>query len=189
MHTRDRAAVAEKMRDAYDRCALAQDSTRGGFVAYVRVTFDVVEQVHHGTTDYALAAWLDWRRAHPEPVRRARGVLDYLVPDMEGDRTIETPALMVEAADGEQLALTGCSWLCRLVTPPGGVVLDPFCGSGSTGKAAAVEGFGFIGIDRERPYLDIAAARIWHAHGGGGLYAPERPAVLELAEALDPSAP
>jgi hypothetical protein len=110
MDSRDRAAVAEKLRDAYDRCALAQDSTRGGFVAYVRVTFDVVEQVHHGTTDYALAAWLDWRRAHPEPVRRVRGVLDYLVPDMEGDRTIETPALMVEAADGEQLALTGCSW-------------------------------------------------------------------------------
>jgi len=51
-------------------------------------------------------------------------------------------------------------WLCRLVTPPGGVVLDPFCGSGSTGIAALEEGFGFIGMDLEAEYLDIAEARI-----------------------------
>lgn len=50
--------------------------------------------------------------------------------------------------------------LCRLVTPPGGVVLDPFMGSGSTGKAAALEGFGFIGIEREAEYIEIARARI-----------------------------
>lgn len=51
-------------------------------------------------------------------------------------------------------------YLCRLVTPPGGVVLDPFMGSGSTGKAAIMEGFRFIGIEREQEYLDIARARI-----------------------------
>jgi site-specific DNA-methyltransferase (adenine-specific) len=51
-------------------------------------------------------------------------------------------------------------YLCRLVTPPGGTVLDPFCGSGSTGKAAVLEGFGFIGIDMESEYVEIAAARI-----------------------------
>ena len=51
-------------------------------------------------------------------------------------------------------------YLCRLVTPPGGVVLDPFMGSGSTGKAAALEGFRFIGIEREAEYLDIARGRI-----------------------------
>lgn len=51
-------------------------------------------------------------------------------------------------------------YLCRLVTPPGGVVLDPFMGSGSTGKAAALEGFDFIGIEREAEYLAIADARI-----------------------------
>lgn len=51
-------------------------------------------------------------------------------------------------------------YLCRLVTPPGGVVLDPFMGSGSTGKAAALEGFRFIGIEREAEYLEIARARI-----------------------------
>jgi DNA modification methylase len=51
-------------------------------------------------------------------------------------------------------------YLCRLVTPPGGIVLDPFMGSGSTGKAAVLEGFQFIGIERELEYLEIAKARI-----------------------------
>lgn len=51
-------------------------------------------------------------------------------------------------------------YLCRLITPPGGVILDPFCGSGSTGKAAVLEGFDFIGIDTDADYLAIAEARI-----------------------------
>jgi len=51
-------------------------------------------------------------------------------------------------------------YLCRLVTPPGGVVLDPFCGSGSTGKAAVLEGFDFIGIEMDEEYAEIAEARI-----------------------------
>ena len=51
-------------------------------------------------------------------------------------------------------------YLCRLVTPPGGVVLDPFMGSGSTGKAAMREGFRFIGIEMDADYLAIAEARI-----------------------------
>jgi len=51
-------------------------------------------------------------------------------------------------------------YLCRLVTPPGGVVLDPFMGSGSTGKAAMLEGFRFIGIERDPEYHKIAQARI-----------------------------
>ena len=54
------------------------------------------------------------------------------------------------------------TYLCRLVTPPGGTVLDPFMGSGSTGKAAIREGFNFIGIERESEYLEIARARIEH---------------------------
>jgi site-specific DNA-methyltransferase (adenine-specific) len=51
-------------------------------------------------------------------------------------------------------------YLCRLVTPPNGVVLDPFMGSGSTGKAAMLEGFQFIGIERDAEYMEIAKARI-----------------------------
>ena len=51
-------------------------------------------------------------------------------------------------------------WLCRLVTPPGGTVLDPFAGSGSTLIAAAREGFDCIGIEREAEYIEIARRRI-----------------------------
>ena len=51
-------------------------------------------------------------------------------------------------------------YLCKLVTPPDGIVLDPFMGSGSTGKAATLEGFSFIGIEREAEYIAIAEARI-----------------------------
>lgn len=51
-------------------------------------------------------------------------------------------------------------WLCRLITPPGGVILDPFMGSGSTGKAAILEGFRFIGIERQPEYLPLAEGRI-----------------------------
>ena len=58
-------------------------------------------------------------------------------------------------------------YLCRLVTPPGGTVLDPFTGSGSTGKAAVMEGFRFQGIEREPEYADIARARISHAEQKG----------------------
>jgi len=51
-------------------------------------------------------------------------------------------------------------YLCRLITPPGGTVLDPFMGSGSTGKAAILEGFNFIGIELSPDYAAIAEARI-----------------------------
>ena len=51
-------------------------------------------------------------------------------------------------------------YLVRLVTPPNGTVLDPFMGSGSTGKAAILEGFDFIGIDMTPEYVEIARARI-----------------------------
>ena len=58
-------------------------------------------------------------------------------------------------------------YLCRLVTPAGGVVLDPFMGSGSTGRAALLEGFRFIGIEREAQYMAIAQARIDSARRQG----------------------
>jgi len=54
-------------------------------------------------------------------------------------------------------------YLCRLVTPPNGVILDPFLGSGSTGKAAIYEGFQFVGFDLSAEYVEISRARIEYA--------------------------
>jgi DNA modification methylase len=68
-------------------------------------------------------------------------------------------------------------WLVRLVTPPGGTVLDPFAGSGTTGIAAGLEGLNFVGIEREEEYVRIAEARIrwWGEHPEG----------LELSKGLE----
>ncbi len=55
-------------------------------------------------------------------------------------------------------------YLCRLVTPPNGLILDPFFGSGSTGKAAKLEHFNYIGIEREPEYCEIAQKRIDNTH-------------------------
>lgn len=54
-------------------------------------------------------------------------------------------------------------WLVRLITPPGGTVLDPFTGSGTTGIAALEEGFNFIGVEMSEEYAAIAKARLEHA--------------------------
>ena len=66
-------------------------------------------------------------------------------------------------------------YLCKLVTPPKGIVLDPFMGSGSTGKAAMLEGFQFIGIERDAEYFEIATSRI----------AVASPRKLQMANVLD----
>lgn len=63
-------------------------------------------------------------------------------------------------------------WLIWLVTPPGGVVLEPFLGSGTTGMAAAVDGYRFIGIEREEKYLTVGKARILAAVNGDEPPAP-----------------
>lgn len=64
-------------------------------------------------------------------------------------------------------------YLCRLVTPPCGTVLDPFMGSGSTGKAAMLEKFRFIGVEREPAYFDIACRRIEDAQRMQDMFAHE----------------
>jgi DNA modification methylase len=80
-------------------------------------------------------------------------------------------------------------YLCRLVTPPNGVILDPFMGSGSTGKAAVLEGFGFIGIEREEEYFEIAVHRIREAYRQAELpvqtahaSTSSKPAIQQLAQ-------
>jgi site-specific DNA-methyltransferase (adenine-specific) len=87
--------------------------------------------------------------AKPSPTERAAG----LPPKGNTHPTVKNIALM--------------RWLVKLVTPPGGVVLDPFMGSGTTGCAAVLEGFEFLGIEREAEYVAIARARIgyWFKRG------------------------
>ena len=63
------------------------------------------------------------------------------------------------------------SWCVKLTTPKGGLILDPFCGSGSTGKAAVREGFDFIGIELDHEYSDIARARIEAEAQKAGVFA------------------
>lgn len=76
-------------------------------------------------------------------------------------------------------------YLCRLVTPAGGLVLDPFAGSGSTGKAAVLEGFRFIGIEKDPTYAAIAEARIAAAIVGAEHEATNPEAMGDLFDGLD----
>jgi site-specific DNA-methyltransferase (adenine-specific) len=66
-------------------------------------------------------------------------------------------------------------YLCRMITPKRGIVLDPFMGSGSTGIGAKVEGFSFIGIEKETGYCKIAEARI-------GAWEEEKPPKMKIIE-------
>ena len=73
------------------------------------------------------------------------------------------------------------AYLCKLITPQGGVVLDPYMGSGSTGKAAVREGFGFVGCELDPEYFKIATARI-EAAKEPTKEEQEQPTLFELTE-------
>jgi site-specific DNA-methyltransferase (adenine-specific) len=73
-------------------------------------------------------------------------------------------------------------WLVRLVTPPGGIVLDPFAGSGSTGIAAVLGGWRFIGVEANEEYVRIARARIAHASSEAEERERREAALREAAE-------
>ncbi len=61
-------------------------------------------------------------------------------------------------------------WLVRLITPPGGTVLDPFAGSGTTGVACVEEGVSFVGCEQSAEFAEIARARIKHYSKQGRLF-------------------
>lgn len=88
-----------------------------------------------------------------------------LVPDFEPS-TFERPVNRNSHPTVKPLALM--KWLVRLVTPPNGLCLDPFAGSGTTGVACVKEGFRFLGMEREPDYVAIARARIAHARRESG---------------------
>jgi len=73
-------------------------------------------------------------------------------------------------------------WLVRLVTPPGGTILDPYTGSGTTGVAAALEdgGFDFIGCELSPEYVALARARIAHAREFPAMWEPDYQAPEEV---------
>lgn len=75
-------------------------------------------------------------------------------------------------------------YLCRLITPPNGTILDPFTGSGSTLCAAALEGFNPIGIEREAEYVEIARARL--AYWSGEVHVQESPLREEQPDTTEP---
>jgi site-specific DNA-methyltransferase (adenine-specific) len=81
---------------------------------------------------------LNYTKGGGEPVGR--------VPRQNDHPTVKPIALM--------------RWLCRLITPPGGLICDPFMGSGTTGCAAALEGFQFLGIEQDAHYLSLSERRI-----------------------------
>ena len=92
-------------------------------------------------------------------------------PNYKNTKGIETPYAGTGRGGGDLRnnhptvkPLSLCKYLVKLITPPGGIVLDPFAGSGSTLIAAKLEGFNFIGIEKEADYVKIANARLnaWH---------------------------
>jgi site-specific DNA-methyltransferase (adenine-specific) len=66
-------------------------------------------------------------------------------------------------------------YLVKMVTPPNGIVLDPFCGSGTTGIACKIEGFDFLGIEQDAEYFKIAKARIKNYTGDNNEYQEDTP--------------
>jgi site-specific DNA-methyltransferase (adenine-specific) len=99
------------------------------------------------------------KRSGADAVERVEGSAGTKSPRAGAGRTASTVANFHPTV--KPVALM--RWLVRLATPKGGVVLDPFMGSGSTGIAAKLEGFDFLGIDLDPDYVRIAQARIDHA--------------------------
>lgn len=112
-------------------------------------------------------------RADREPVLRGQTVdYEHSGPrghTLNGDGTPRRPSLPRENAHPTVKPVDLMRHLIRLVTPPGGTILDPFLGSGSTAIAAELEGFPWIGIEKEPEYVAIAEARLNGTQRGLGL--------------------
>jgi site-specific DNA-methyltransferase (adenine-specific) len=106
----------------------------------VRVNQALVPDFEEGLSEREMVDWPQSLDGNDK--RRA-------TPSANNHPTVKSTALM--------------SWLCRLICPPNGIILDPFCGSGSTLVAAIHEGFRCIGIDMEEEYVQIARARVAYA--------------------------
>lgn len=94
--------------------------------------------------------------------------------DDEDDRTIQERLHGRKARNHHPTVkpLALMRYLCRLVTPPNGLILDPFAGSGTTGIAANLEGFRFVGIEKDQSYCEIAEKRLAQIRGIQGELIP-----------------
>lgn len=179
---------SDKSRDAYgdfkgqEECTPARGADSGGASRFF-ATFDHSEELCHYPSDparasaslpidkgtdrfrYCAKASSAERNAGLDGFEeRARGNLNQGMQNM-GKRTTHFRNAHPTVKPVELMR-----WLIRLVTPPGGLVLDPFTGSGTTGVAAHLEGVEFLGIEREAEYAEIARARIewWRANTDAG---------------------
>lgn len=179
---------SDKSRDAYgdfkgqEECTPARGADSGGASRFF-ATFDHSEELCHYPSDparasaslpidkgtdrfrYCAKASSAERNAGLDGFEeRARGNLNQGMQNM-GKRTTHFRNAHPTVKPVELMR-----WLIRLVTPPGGLVLDPFTGSGTTGVAAHLEGVEFVGIEREAEYAEIARARIewWRANTDAG---------------------
>jgi site-specific DNA-methyltransferase (adenine-specific) len=83
----------------------------------------------------------------------------------KADRDEKTAGGLVDNDHPTPKSIALMTWLVRLITPPGGTVLDPFAGSGTTGLACAAEGFSFIGIEQDPKHHGTARQRLQLAYG------------------------
>jgi len=132
----------------------------------IRTTHSGIVKSHHAAMGYSGSAGFAGERQ----VRADSGGASRFFYCPKASRSEREAGL--EATDGQRAnahptvkPIALMEWLVRLVTPPGGLVLDPFCGSGSTGVACARLGVRFLGLELDPDYAAIARRRIEHARG------------------------
>lgn len=132
----------------------------------IRTTHGGTVKAHHAAMGYTGSAGFSGERE----VRASSGGASRFFYCTKASRSEREAGL--EATDGQRAnthptvkPIALMEWLVRLVTPPGGLVLDPFCGSGSTGVACARLGVRFLGMELDQGYAELARMRIAHARG------------------------
>jgi site-specific DNA-methyltransferase (adenine-specific) len=100
--------------------------------------------------------------AKPTRSEREKGLDNFDVKQNQGEQFFENFTKPVIRANVHPTVkpVRLMQYLVKMVTPPGGLVLDPFCGSGTTGIASKLEGFDFVGLEQDAEYCKIAEARI-----------------------------
>ena len=145
----------------------------------------VTSPPYWGLRDYGTAAWVGGDPEHEHEGRTLRtvdskspkqrtnvGSLAVRSGDCECGAVRVDDQLGLEASPAEYKPVQLMRHLIRLVTPPGGTVLDPFLGSGTTAIAAELEGFPWIGIERDPESVAISEARLNGTQRGLGLDLP-----------------